>query len=98
MDIYKLSYDELLEKRSEFNKTAFGRIAWFFSCYTGFLGVFCFFFFLIANVICNIFNENELVSFPFLLFFCCIFYSLFVITQLQYMNMFKDYIKTRKDK
>ena len=98
MDIYKLSYEELLERRREFNKTAFGRFAWVFS---SFCAIFCMFLFMLLgsfNVICEVFNEELLISFSHLLIVLSINISLLVIMQLQYMNMLKDYIKTRKEK
>ena len=98
MDIYKLSYEELLEVRKEFNKTTFGRFAFVFTSYCT---VVCFILFVLLgcfNVICEIFEEEVFISFSSLFIAFSINISLLVIMQLQYMNMLKDYVKSRKVK
>ena len=85
MNIYNMTDKEVCDMHDEFNKTAFGKRAKFFSILP-LIGVIISLFFAI--------NGEEAVLFNFFLVNC----AFAAVTQMQYGSMLKDYVSSKKDK
>lgn len=90
MNIYKLTNEELTALHNEFNSTAYGKKAKFFSL-VPIAGI-------VISLILFLVGDVDYDSKHFLIDFMFINLSLLGVTQLQYGNMLKDFAKTKENK